>query len=119
MERKTGGSLPTPGIIDPTGLPKCKTIARIDAVRQEQNLSHAPAIELRYYISSRQLSADELAQAVRAHWGIETRLHWVLDVNFGEDASSLRKDHAPQNLSLLRKIALDLIRTDTTCPGKT
>lgn len=46
------------------------------------------------------------------------RLHWVLDVNFGGDASSLRKDNAPQNLSLLQKIALNLIRTDSTCRGK-
>jgi hypothetical protein len=51
-----------------------------------------------------------LATATRAHWGIENRLHWVLDVTMKEDASQLRKDHAPQNLSLLRKIALNILR---------
>lgn len=110
--------LPAQGIVDPTDWPKCKTIARIDAVRLDPNHARAPDMEQRYYISSRELSAVELVWAVRAHWSIENRLHWVLDVNFGEDASSLRKDNAPQNLSLLRKIALNLIRTDTTCPGK-
>lgn len=110
--------LPAQGIVDPADWPKCKTIARIDAVRLDPAKSGAPEMEQRYYISSRPLSAGELAQAVRAHWGIENRLHWVLDVNFGEDACHLRKDNAPQNLSLLRKIALNLIRTDTTCPGK-
>jgi predicted transposase YbfD/YdcC len=42
-----------------------------------------------------------LGRAVRAHWGIENWLHWVLDVGFGKDASTVRKDYAPQNLSLL------------------
>ena len=53
-----------------------------------------------YYISSRALTAEQLAVAVRGHWGVENRLHWVLDVSFGEDASTVRKDNAPQNLSL-------------------
>lgn len=66
--------------------------------------------ERRYYISSRELNAEELAQAVRSHWGIENRLHWILDVGFGEDACKVRKDHAPQNLSLLGKIVLNLVR---------
>ena len=71
-------------------------------------------LEQRFYISSRGLSAEEMALAVRAHWGIENRLHWLLDVNFGEDGCQVRKDNAPQNLSLLKKIVLNLIRSDTT-----
>ena len=71
-------------------------------------------MERRYYISSRELSAEELTTAVRAHWGIENRLHWVLDVSFGEDGSTVRKDNAPQNLALLKKIVLNLIRMDST-----
>ena len=51
-----------------------------------------------------------LGRAVRAHWGIENWLHWVLDVGFGKDASTVRKDYAPQNLSLLKKIVLNLVR---------
>jgi hypothetical protein len=50
---------------------------------------------------------------VRAHWGIENRLRWVLDVSFGEDGSTISKDNAPQNLSLLKNIVLKLIRLDT------
>ncbi len=53
------------------------------------------------------------------HWGIENRLHWVLDVSFGEDGSTFYKDNAPQNLSLLRKIVLNLIRLDTHANPKT
>ena len=51
----------------------------------------------------RDLDGEALGRAVRAHWGIENRLHWVLDVGFGEDASTVRKDYAPQNLSLLKR----------------
>jgi len=60
------------------------------------------------------LSAEQLAAAALAHWGVENRLHWILDVSFGEDGSTIRKDNAPQNLSLLKKIVLNIIRLDTT-----
>jgi len=65
------------------------------------------------------LTAEQLAVAVRGHWAVENRLHWVLDVSFGEDASTVRKDNAPQNLSLLKKIVLNLIRLDTSDQTKT
>jgi predicted transposase YbfD/YdcC len=104
--------LPAKGTVDLADWPKCKTIGRIDSVRKVGD--KVSDLERRYYISSRVLSAVDLASAVRAHWGIENRLHWVLDVSFGEDGSVIRKDNAPQNLSLLKKIVLNLIRLDTT-----
>lgn len=104
--------LPAKGTVDLVDWPKCKTIGRIDSIRNVGGKESG--LERRYYISSRELSAEQLATAVRAHWGIENRLHWVLDVSFGEDGSTVRKDNAPQNLSLLKKIVLNLIRLDTT-----
>jgi predicted transposase YbfD/YdcC len=99
-------------VVDTRAWPKCNTICLVDSIRV---VGGKPSeLEQRYYISSRELSAEELAMAVRAHWGIENRLHWMLDVNFGEDACMVRKDNAPQNLSLLKKIVLNLIRSDTT-----
>jgi predicted transposase YbfD/YdcC len=65
------------------------------------------------------LSAKELADAVWAHWSIKNRLHWILDVCFGEDASMVRKGNAPQNLSLLKKMVLSQIRMDMTDKVKT
>jgi predicted transposase YbfD/YdcC len=68
-------------------------------------------MEQRYYLSSRELSAAELAQAVRRHWAIENGLHWCLDVIFREDQCPLREDHGPQNFALLLKFALNLLRS--------
>lgn len=70
--------------------------------------------QVRYYILSRKLSAKKFAAAVRGHWGIENRLHWQLDVTFGEDQSRLRKGHADANFSLLRRTALSLLKNNHT-----
>jgi len=104
--------LPAKGIVNLNDWPDCAVIGRIDSVRQVGD--KASTLEQRYYISSRALTPEQLAQAARSHWGIENQLHWMLDVTMGEDASTIRKDHAPQNLSLLKKIVLNLIRMDKT-----
>ena len=65
---------------------------------------------VRYFLLSKYMSAKQLLQTVRSHWGIENRLHWVLDVVFAEDANRARKDHAPENLATLRRLATNIIR---------
>jgi len=70
--------------------------------------------EMRYYIMSRKLSAKQFAAAVRGHWSIENRLHWQLDVSFGEDQSRLRRGHADVNFSSLRRTALSLLKNNQT-----
>ena len=72
------------------------------------------SMETRFYISSMRLKVKAFAEAVRGHWSIENNLHWVLDVAFQEDASRLRKDHGPENLGLIRRIALSLLKRATT-----
>jgi predicted transposase YbfD/YdcC len=66
--------------------------------------------ERRYYLSSARLDAKTFAHAVRAHWGIENRLHWVLDVVFHDDLARLRTDNGPHNMALVRHIAMNLVR---------
>ena len=66
--------------------------------------------ETQYYISNRAASAKAFQQAVRRHWSIENECHWVLDVAFGEDDHRLRDGHAPENLSLVRKMALAMLK---------
>ena len=72
--------------------------------------------EVRYYISSLKPGVKRFSQAVRGHWGIENSLHLVLDVTFNEDQSRIRKDHRPENFALLRRLAITLIKQDTS-PG--
>ena len=73
-----------------------------------------PSRERHYYLSSLACAAPQLLQAVRAHWGIENGVHWVLDVVFQEDACRIRQNHAPHNMATLRHLALNLLRQDTT-----
>lgn len=69
----------------------------------------------RYYISSLSIEKmDRISEAVRAHWGIENKVHWVLDVTFSEDHSQIRKKYTAENFSRLRRMTLNLIKQDTT-----
>ena len=70
--------------------------------------------EVRFYIASFRPDVERFAKAVRGHWAVENGLHWTLDVTFREDESRVRKDHAPRNFSLIRKLALNLLRADKT-----
>jgi predicted transposase YbfD/YdcC len=72
---------------------------------------------VRYYISSADLSARDFGESVRAHWGIENRLHWMLDVGMREDACLISRDNAAENLSGARRIALNLLKRDTSRKG--
>ena len=70
--------------------------------------------ESRYYLSSRRPSARKLGSFSRRHWSIENNLHWVLDVSFQEDLCRLRTGHSPENLALLNRIAVSLLKADQT-----
>lgn len=71
-------------------------------------------VERRHYISSLPADAERIARAVRSHWEVENRLHWCLDVQFGDDYARARTGHVAHNLALVRHIALNLIRLDTS-----
>lgn len=76
-----------------------------------------PTLEARFFISSLAPKVKAFARAVRGHWGVENALHWVLDVSFREDESRLRKDHGPENLALVRRLAASLLQRETTARG--
>jgi len=75
------------------------------------------SMETRVFISSLPPKVKTFARAVRNHWGIETSLHWVLDVSFREDDSRLRKGHGQENMALIRRLAASLLHNETTCKG--
>ncbi len=72
--------------------------------------------ERRYYLFSHQdVTAERMAEFVRGHWSVENHLHWMLDVQFNEDQSRVRTGHAAENLSRVRRAALNLLKQERTC----
>jgi predicted transposase YbfD/YdcC len=88
-----------------------KTLVCIKSIRTHKGKTTQ---ELRYYISSLPSDAEHIGQIARSHWGVENRLHWHLDVSFGEDLCKIRSDHAAENFSLVKKMALALLKADTS-----
>jgi predicted transposase YbfD/YdcC len=86
-------------------------LVRIESERYHK-VSGKTEREIRYYITSLRPDAARLNAVVRQHWGIENKLHWVLDVGFNEDLDRKRAGHAAQNFSLLNRIALNLIKQE-------
>lgn len=86
-------------------------------VTSERLIGDEVSVETRYYISSLTGNARRLLKTTRTHWGIENCVHWILDVAFDEDRSRVRKDNAPQNLAIIRKIALNLLKQEATSKG--
>ncbi|WP_144875652.1 ISAs1 family transposase, partial [Hyella patelloides] len=79
------------------------SVIRVEYLRQLKN--GKSKIEQRYFITSLSEEAEKLADYIRGHWTIENQLHWVLDVEFSEDNSRIRKDNSPENLAVIRHIA--------------
>jgi predicted transposase YbfD/YdcC len=96
--------------IDPDGAwPGLKSVVLIESTRR---IGTTVSTEARHYLSSLPADAKALGAAIRSHWGIENRLHWVLDVAFREDACRVRVGHAPENLAIVRHFALNLLRRE-------
>src|SRR6516165_2030027 len=114
QETRTYAVVPAPESIDPEGhWCDLKAIGIATSERIDGRGHHS--LESRYYILSRALPAADFAEAVRGHWGIENSLHWQLDVSFREDECRVRRDHAPANLSVIRRFVLGLLKRETSC----
>ena len=87
-----------------------QSIGMVESCRE---IGEKVEIEMRYFLTSLPADGVRFAQAVRQHWGIENSLHWVLDVSFDEDACRIRKDKGAQTFSVLRHIALNLLRRES------
>ncbi len=103
-------------LVDPDGeWKKLNSVARVQYYSLLKN--GKSKLETRYFITSVSQQAQQLSESIRGHWSIENQLHWVLDVGFNEDDSRIRKDNAPENLAIVRHIALNLLKQDKTLKG--
>jgi predicted transposase YbfD/YdcC len=106
-EGRRASVVPAADLGERHGFPGLAAIGRVEAWRE----SGAGLEEsVRVFLLSRAMPPGELLATVRQHWGIENQLHWVLDVVLGEDQARARKDHAPENLARLRRLALNVAR---------
>ena len=90
--------------------PRFPHLAMIGMVKNSFERKGVIEHQRRYYLSSAKLDAKELVAAVRAHWGIENRLPWVLNVLLHDDLARLRTGFSPQNMGIIRHIAMNLVR---------
>jgi predicted transposase YbfD/YdcC len=114
QETRTYVTFPAPETVDPDGVWRDLSAVGM-AITESTDSRGRCRLEARYYILSALLPATEFAGAVRGHWGIENNLHWQLDVSFREDECRVRTDHAPANLSVIRRFALGLLKRETEC----
>ena len=91
------------------------SIVAVERIRQAHCEANVTS-DYRFYISSLTRSAKDFAALIRQHWDVENKLHWSLDVTFNEDRSRIRKDHAPDNMASLRRLALNQLRQDQSKP---
>ena len=91
-----------------------KGIHSVLRVECERQTAHNTSKEVRYFISSLPLNPERALSAIRQHWFVENQLHWVLDVTFGEDKSRIRRGDAPENMGVLRRLALNICKKHAT-----
>ena len=93
---------------------KWEGLRSVGMVESTREVDGKITVERRYYLSSLKLEVETFARAVRGHWGVENKLHWVMDVCFREDQSRAREGYAAENLATLRRLALNLLKREKT-----
>ena len=114
-EERTYYQLAAPQSLKASG--RWRDLRTIGMVIRRRTIPGREQQEVHFYISSLPLGVHRFAHAVRSHWSIENRLHWMLDVNFAQDASRIRKGHSPEIASMLRQLALMILQRDTRLSG--
>jgi predicted transposase YbfD/YdcC len=88
-----------------------ESVGMVESIREVDGKT---TVERRYYLASLPLAVETFARAVRSHWGVENKVHWIMDVCFREDQSRARAGYAAENLATLRRLALNLLKRENT-----
>jgi len=112
QERREYFALPAPRSLP--GFADWAKLATLVMVVRMTTIDGRETCEVGYFLSSLPAKVKSLAKLIRQHWSIENQLHWVLDVTFTEDASRIRKQHAPQTSAMLRRLAVSILSSDTS-----
>lgn len=108
-ERRSGAVVGVSQMKTTHGFPGLAAIGRIESERT--TAGGKTTLDIRYVVLSQRLTPRKMLEVVREHWLVENKLHWVLDVVFDEDGARSRKDYGPENLAVIRRLALNLLRT--------
>ena len=114
IEQRCFVSVPAEQVFNSNQLKRWTGLQTLIVEQSSRQLWNKTTHSTRFFLSSLAADFAHFPNSIRSHWGIENQLHWCLDVVFAEDDSRIRKDHAPRNMTILRRLALNLLRQDTS-----
>ncbi len=114
LEKRRFWQVPVEEVFPQTQITQWAGLQTLVIEQSSRTLWNKTTHSVRFFLSSLEPKFPDFPISIRRHWGIENQLHWCLDVVFAEDDSRIRKDHAPRNMTILRRLALNLLRQDTS-----
>ena len=114
IEKRKFWQVPVEQVFSPSRIKQWAGLKTLIVEESNRILWNKTTSSIRFFLSSLDPEFEHFPASIRSHWGVENQLHWCLDVLFAEDGSRIRKDNAPQNMTILRRLALNLLRQDTS-----
>lgn len=114
IEKRCFFSVPAEQVFDPRRIKQWAGLQTLIVEQSSRQLWNKTTYSTRFFLSSLEPDFANFPNSIRSHWGVENQLHWCLDVIFSEDDSRIRKDHAPRNMTILKRLALNLLRQDNS-----
>ena len=114
IEKRYFVSVPVEQVFDPKRIKQWAGLQTLIVEQSSRQLWNKTTHSTRFFLSSLEPGFANFPDSIRSHWGVENQLHWCLDVIFSEDDSRIRKDHAPRNMTVLKRLALNLLRHDNS-----
>ena len=114
VEKRRFWSIPADQVFEQTRIGQWTGLKSLIVEQSSRQLWNKTTYSTRFFLSSLKPNFPNFPGSIRSHWGVENQLHWCLDVIFSEDDSRIRKDHAPRNMTILKRLALNLLRRDNS-----